>query len=88
MQLEAAMPIPPRAAMTTSPSPTTTLFTQAPRIIAFISKVEERRAIDVQPWTEYHLAPGEFDELVRRLSPDEKHEFGLVGIHLRCVDQT
>lgn len=58
--------------------------TQAPRILALFKDIQAGRHINQNPWTEFQLAPGEYDELERRLRRDE-WLFGYVKDKIRCV---
>lgn len=57
-------------------------FTQAPRIIALFKDLEAGRHAREQPWTEFQLAPGEYNEIERQLRRDESL-FGFVKDKIR-----
>ena len=68
-----------------TPPPTDAkLFIQAPRVIALFKDIEAGRHAGRQPWTEFQLAPGEYDEIERRLEREESL-FGFVKDKIRFV---
>jgi len=68
-----------------TPPPTSKkAFTQASRIIALFKDIQAGRHVKQQPWTEFQLARGEYDEIERRLRQDESL-FGFVKDKTRYV---
>ena len=66
-----------------TPPPTDAkLFIQAPRVIALFKDIEAGRHAGRQPWTEFRLAPGEYDEIERLISQDQSL-FGYVKDRIR-----
>jgi hypothetical protein len=59
-------------------------FTQATRIIALFNDIKAGRHIRQQPWTEFQLKRGEYDEIEHRLSRDESL-YGYVKDKIRYV---
>ena len=68
----------------TPPSTDEKAFTQAPRVIALFKLREAGKHFNQHPWTEFQLAPGEYDEIERQLRRDESL-FGFVKDKVRCV---
>lgn len=66
----------------TPPSTNQKAFVQAPRILALFKDREAGRGTKQQPWTEFQLAEGEYDELERQLKRDESL-FGFVQDKIR-----
>jgi hypothetical protein len=64
------------------PSTNKQAFVQAPRILALFKDREAGRGTKQQPWTEFQLAEGEYDELERQLKRDESL-FGFVQDKIR-----
>jgi hypothetical protein len=46
-------------------------FTQAARVIALFKDIKAGKHVKRQPWTEFQLARGEYDEIEHQLSRDE-----------------
>lgn len=46
-------------------------FPQIPRVLALFKQIQTGRSTRRDPWTEFQLAEGEYDELERRLQQDE-----------------
>jgi hypothetical protein len=59
-------------------------FIQAPRIIALFKDIQAGRHTKEQPWAEFQLAGGEYDEIERQLERDESLS-GFVKNKIRCV---
>lgn len=59
-------------------------FTQAPRVVALFELIQAGKHINEHPWAEFQLAPGEYDEIERRLERDELL-WGYVKDKIQCV---
>jgi len=59
-------------------------FTQAPRVIALFKDIQAGRSTKQNPWTEFQLARGEYDEIELRLKRDELLS-GYVKDKIRCM---
>jgi hypothetical protein len=59
-------------------------FAQAPQVIALFKDIRAGRHTKQPPWTEFQLAPGEYDEIERQLGRDEAL-LGYVKDKTRCV---
>jgi hypothetical protein len=59
-------------------------FAQAHRVIAFFKDIRAGRHIKQQPWTEFLLASGDYDEIERQLGRDEPLS-GYVKDKIRCA---
>lgn len=46
-------------------------FPQVPRVLALFKQIQTGRSTRRDPWTEFQLAEGEYDEVERRLQQDE-----------------
>jgi hypothetical protein len=70
----AAQPI---AAMSTLVSSRAS-FTQASQVITLVEDITAGKYINLQPWTESQLAPGEYYEILPRLKPDIENKLQYV----------
>src|SRR6186713_272438 len=59
-------------------------FLQAQRVLALLRTIRAGRHSKQDPWTEFQLAPGEYDEIDRRLKQDGTLA-GYVKDKIRCV---
>lgn len=59
-------------------------FAQAPRVIALFKEIRAGRHVKREPWTEFQLSAGEYDEIERQLERDEDL-LGYVKDKIRCV---
>jgi hypothetical protein len=59
-------------------------FAQVYRVIALFEEIRTGRHIDQQPWTEFWLAEGDYDEVERHLELDEEL-WGYVKDKIRCA---
>ena len=72
------------SALLTPPPTCKKAFTQASRVIALFKDIQAGRHVNQNPWTQFQLAQGEFDEIERRLRQDESL-FGFVKDKTRYV---
>jgi hypothetical protein len=78
---------PPSSFLSAPPTPPPTdekAFPQTTRVLSLFKDIEVGKQIKVQPWIEFQLAPGEYDEIERRLKRDESL-FGYVEDKIRYV---
>lgn len=54
----------------TPPPPDGKTFTQAPRVLKLFKDRAAGRSIKQHPWTEFQLAPGEYEEILHQVSRD------------------
>jgi hypothetical protein len=59
-------------------------FAQAPRVIALFKEIQAGRHVKREPWTEFQLLAGEYNEIERELERDEDL-LGYVKDKIRCV---
>jgi hypothetical protein len=80
---------PPSSFVNTPPTPPPTdekTVTQAARVIALFNDIKAGRHVKQQPWTEFQLVQGEYDEIEHQLSRDETL-YGIFKDKIRCVGQ-
>jgi hypothetical protein len=67
-----------------TPPPTNKSYVQAHRVIALFATIQAGGQIRQEPWREFRLGPGEYDEIERQLRQDEPL-WGYVKDKIRCV---
>lgn len=60
-------------------------FTQAPRVIALFRPIQAGRDTGGEPWKEFQLVPGEYDQIERTLQQDDELS-GYVNNKIRLVN--
>lgn len=60
-------------------------FTEAPRVIALFERSQAGNCTEQEPWTEFTLASGEYDQIEKTLQRDAELA-GYVNDKIRLVD--